>query len=147
MVRPEPVSPERPEQNDEYKFELVKAMGVAIAAIAKEKSVFITDAEVKRNTDDYWELEIRAVVPKDKDAGAEYKFIHSSDPGFKKYADELQKIKASNDNSSLEERYFANFEIESHCSFVIINVGSTKTGTSLPVSSLTISASLDLPSR
>lgn len=46
------------------------------------------------------------------DAGAEYKFIHSSDPGFKKYADELQKIKASNDNSSLEERYFANFEIE-----------------------------------
>lgn len=45
-------------------------------------------------------------------AGSEYKFIHSSDPGFKKYADELQKIKASNDNSSPEERYFANFEIE-----------------------------------
>lgn len=46
------------------------------------------------------------------DAGSEYKFIHSSDPGFKKYADELQKIKADNDNSSPEERYFANFEIE-----------------------------------
>ena len=72
MVRPEPISPERPEQNDEYKFELVKAMGVAIAAIAKEKSVFITDAEVKRNSDDYWELEIRAVVPKDKETGAKY---------------------------------------------------------------------------
>jgi deferrochelatase/peroxidase EfeB len=28
------------------------------------------------------------------DAGDEYKFIHSSDPGFRKYADELQKIKA-----------------------------------------------------
>ncbi|WP_312077364.1 hypothetical protein [Chryseobacterium sp.] len=46
------------------------------------------------------------------DAGPEYKFIHSSDPGFKKYADELQKIKASNDKSSPEERYFANFELE-----------------------------------
>jgi hypothetical protein len=46
------------------------------------------------------------------DAGDEYKFIHSSDPGFKKYADELQKIKASNDKTSPEERYFANFEIE-----------------------------------
>lgn len=72
MVRPEPISPKRPEQNDEYKFELVKAMGVAIAAIAKEKSVFITDAEVKRNSDDYWELEIKAVVPKDKETGAKY---------------------------------------------------------------------------
>lgn len=72
MVRPEPISPERPEQNDEYKFELIKAMGVAIAAIAKEKSVFITNAEVKRNTDDYWELEIKAVVPKDKEIGEKY---------------------------------------------------------------------------
>lgn len=72
MVRPEPVSPERPEPSDEAKFELVKAMGVAIAAIAKEKSVFITDAEVKRNSDDYWELEIKAVVPKDKEAGNKY---------------------------------------------------------------------------
>jgi deferrochelatase/peroxidase EfeB len=46
------------------------------------------------------------------DAGDEYKFIHSSDPGFRKYADELQKIKASKDKTSPEERYFANFEIE-----------------------------------
>lgn len=46
------------------------------------------------------------------DAGPEYKFIHSSDPAFKQYADELQKIKASNDKSSPEERYFANFELE-----------------------------------
>jgi hypothetical protein len=45
-------------------------------------------------------------------AGDEYKFIHSSDPGFRKYADELQKIKASNDKTSPDERYFANFEIE-----------------------------------
>jgi hypothetical protein len=46
------------------------------------------------------------------DAGDEYKFIHSSDPGFRKYADELQKIKASNDKTSPDERYLANFEIE-----------------------------------
>lgn len=46
------------------------------------------------------------------DAGEEYKFIHSSDPGFRKYADELQKIKARNDKTSPDERYFANFEIE-----------------------------------
>ena len=46
------------------------------------------------------------------DAGPEYKFIHSSDPGFKQYAEELQKIKASQDKTSPEERYFANFEIE-----------------------------------
>ncbi|RXM37633.1 hypothetical protein BOQ62_21950 [Chryseobacterium sp. CH21] len=46
------------------------------------------------------------------EAGNEYKFIHSSDPGFRKYADELQKIKASNDKTSPDERYFANFEIE-----------------------------------
>lgn len=46
------------------------------------------------------------------DAGEEYKFIHSSDPGFKKYAEELQKIKAGNDKTSIEERYFANFELE-----------------------------------
>lgn len=72
MVRPEPVSPERPEPSDEAKFELIKTMGVAIAAIEKEKSVFITDAEVKQNSDNYWELEIKAVVPKDKAAGDEY---------------------------------------------------------------------------
>ncbi len=46
------------------------------------------------------------------DAGAEYKFIHSSDPGFRKYADELQKIKAKLQQSPPDERYFANFEIE-----------------------------------
>lgn len=46
------------------------------------------------------------------DAGPEYKFIHSSDPGFKNYADELQKIKANQDKTSPEERYFANFELE-----------------------------------
>ncbi|CAA7194894.1 hypothetical protein [Chryseobacterium potabilaquae] len=46
------------------------------------------------------------------DAGEEYKFIHSSDPGFRKYADELQKIKSNEKQYSPEERYFANFEIE-----------------------------------
>ncbi|AYN01516.1 hypothetical protein [Chryseobacterium sp. 3008163] len=46
------------------------------------------------------------------DAGAEYKFIHSSDSGFKQYADELQKIKANQDKTGPEERYLASFEIE-----------------------------------
>ncbi|WP_292008146.1 hypothetical protein [Chryseobacterium sp.] len=45
-------------------------------------------------------------------AGEEYKFIHSSDPGFRKYADELQKIKSKEKGYSPEEKYFANFEIE-----------------------------------
>lgn len=46
------------------------------------------------------------------DAGKEYKFIHSSDPGFKEYADELQKIKAKLMQSPPDERYLTNFEIE-----------------------------------
>ncbi|MCY0967580.1 hypothetical protein [Chryseobacterium wangxinyae] len=46
------------------------------------------------------------------DAGEEYKFIHSSDPGFREYADELQKIKAKLLHSPPDERYIANFEIE-----------------------------------
>ena len=46
------------------------------------------------------------------DAGEEYKFIHSSDPGFRKYADELQKIKAKQMQSPPDERYLTNFEIE-----------------------------------
>ncbi|NML59055.1 hypothetical protein [Chryseobacterium cheonjiense] len=46
------------------------------------------------------------------DAGDEYKFIHSSDPAFKEYADELQKIKAKLLESPPDERYLANFEIE-----------------------------------
>ncbi|RKS97261.1 hypothetical protein [Chryseobacterium defluvii] len=46
------------------------------------------------------------------DAGDEYKFIHSSDPGFRKYADELQKIKSKLREDAIDERYLANFEIE-----------------------------------
>lgn len=46
------------------------------------------------------------------EAGDEYKFIHSSDPGFRKYADDLQKIKAKLQQSPPDERYLANFEIE-----------------------------------
>ncbi|MDR6516288.1 hypothetical protein [Chryseobacterium camelliae] len=45
-------------------------------------------------------------------AGDEYKFIHSSDPGFRDYADELQKIKAKMREDAPDERYLANFEIE-----------------------------------
>jgi len=45
-------------------------------------------------------------------AGEEYQFIHSSDPGFRKYADELQKIRAKQLQSPPDERYLANFELE-----------------------------------
>lgn len=47
------------------------------------------------------------------DAGPEYKFIHSADPGFREYADELQKIKSREiDKNSPEEKYMSNGEIE-----------------------------------
>ncbi|MGZ5196765.1 MAG: hypothetical protein ACXWVZ_02330 [Kaistella sp.] len=46
------------------------------------------------------------------DAGPDYKFIHSSDPGFRHYADDLQKIKAEIDQLSPEEKYISNAEIE-----------------------------------
>ena len=47
------------------------------------------------------------------DAGPEYKFIHSSDPGFRDYADELQQIKSNEiDKNSPEEKYMSNGEIE-----------------------------------
>jgi hypothetical protein len=46
------------------------------------------------------------------DAGPEYKFIHSSDPGFRHYADDLQKVKSAADKLSPEEKYIANAELE-----------------------------------
>lgn len=46
------------------------------------------------------------------EAGSEYQFIHSSDPGFRKYADDLQKIKSNVDKLSPEEKYISNAEIE-----------------------------------
>lgn len=46
------------------------------------------------------------------DAGPEYKFIHSCDPGFRHYADELQKIKAKIDRLSPEKKYISNAAIE-----------------------------------
>jgi len=64
MVKPEPISPERPETSETAKFELIKAMGVAIAAIAKEKGVFITLAEV--TGDEQVEMTIKCVIPEDK---------------------------------------------------------------------------------
>src|SRR5690606_15291181 len=46
------------------------------------------------------------------DAGPEYRFIHSSDPGFRHYADDLQRLKSSSDRMSLEEKYITNAELE-----------------------------------
>ena len=47
------------------------------------------------------------------DAGSEYKFIHSSDPAFREYADDLQKFD-SNELKKLspEEKYFSDGELE-----------------------------------
>jgi len=65
------------------------------------------------------------------EAGPEYKFIHSSDPGFKQYADELQKIKANQDKTGPEERYFASFEIENtEDPIVVIKDGKLESVTS-----------------
>ncbi|MBW8361166.1 MAG: hypothetical protein K0M56_03130 [Kaistella sp.] len=46
------------------------------------------------------------------EAGPDYKFIHSSDPGFRHYADDLQKMKSRADRLSPEEKYISNAEIE-----------------------------------
>ncbi len=46
-------------------------------------------------------------------AGAEYKFIHSADPAFRDYADQLQQFKSNEiDKNSPEEKYMSNGEIE-----------------------------------
>ena len=46
------------------------------------------------------------------EAGPEYKFIHSADPAFRDYADQLQERKADLNDDSPEEKYIANAEIE-----------------------------------
>lgn len=47
------------------------------------------------------------------DAGPEYKFIHSSDQAFRKYADDLQKIDSNEIKKfSPEEKYMSNGELE-----------------------------------
>lgn len=45
-------------------------------------------------------------------AGPEYQFLHSNHPDFRKYADELQKMKSEIRNDSPEEKYISNAEIE-----------------------------------
>lgn len=46
------------------------------------------------------------------EAGPEYKFIHSADPSFRDYADQLQERKADLNDDSPEEKYISNAEIE-----------------------------------
>lgn len=47
------------------------------------------------------------------DAGPDYQFIHSADPGFREYADELQKFKSNQmDHNSPEEKFMSNGEVE-----------------------------------
>lgn len=45
-------------------------------------------------------------------AGPEYRFIHSTDPDFREYADALQKRQSELDKLSPEEKYITNAEIE-----------------------------------
>lgn len=46
------------------------------------------------------------------DAGPEYRFLHSTDPEFQKYAEKLNDLDEKNKTSSPEEQYFADFKIE-----------------------------------
>ncbi|MDQ0475539.1 hypothetical protein [Chryseobacterium sp. MDT2-18] len=46
------------------------------------------------------------------EAGPEYRFIHSSDPEFRDFAERLQERKSHLDEESPEEKYIANAEIE-----------------------------------
>lgn len=45
-------------------------------------------------------------------AGPEYRFIHSADPEFRDYADQLQERKSDLQKESPEEKYITNAEIE-----------------------------------
>ncbi len=79
----EPVRPEEPTKNDAAKFELIKAMGVAISAIAKEKGVFISSATVEENA--YYELTIKCHIPTDKKEWDDF------EAATKKYAEDHEK--------------------------------------------------------
>lgn len=83
---------------------------------AKENNGKLIEVAFKDGNDNPVETHEAGLVEKNMhyyvDAGPEYKFIHSSDKGFKQYADELQKIKAELNQSPPDERYLANFEIE-----------------------------------
>lgn len=46
------------------------------------------------------------------EAGPEYRFIHSSDPEFRDFAERLQSRKSHLDEESPEEKYISNAEIE-----------------------------------
>jgi len=80
----EPIRPIEPTKNEVAKFELIKAMGVAIAAIAKEKAVAIASAVVEEN-DGYYEMVIKCNVPSDKNEWEVY------EAAKRKYADDHKK--------------------------------------------------------
>ncbi len=45
-------------------------------------------------------------------AGPEYRFLHSSDPNFRDYADHLQEVESDVKEESPEEKYITNAEVE-----------------------------------
>ncbi|WP_234111319.1 MULTISPECIES: hypothetical protein [Chryseobacterium] len=65
------------------------------------------------------------------EAGPEYRFIHSTDAGFRDYADELMKIKSKLVGYSPEEKYISNAEIEiSEDPIIVIKNGAFESVTS-----------------
>lgn len=71
-----------------------------------------------RDGNDNPEITNEAGLVRDKlhykvDAGPDYEFIHSAHPGFREYADELQKFKSNRlDHNSPEEKFMSNGEVE-----------------------------------
>ena len=65
------------------------------------------------------------------DAGSEYQFIHSADPAFRDYADQLQEIKSELDQNSPEEKYLSNAELEiSEDPIIVLKNGNFESVTS-----------------
>lgn len=65
------------------------------------------------------------------DAGSEYQFIHSADPSFRDYADQLQEIKSELEQNSPEEKYLSNAELEiSEDPIIVLKNGNFESVTS-----------------
>jgi len=110
-LRKEPVKPIAPTENDSCKHELLKAMGNAITAIAKEKGIIITIAEVTRHTNDYFELTIKASVLEEKEVGEFYnEKLKQYNTDFNKWVHERDCIKfgiTEEQRIVAEEKYYA----------------------------------------
>jgi len=109
MVRDQPIEPNRPEISEQTKYTLIKAMGVAIAAIAKEKDVLITSAQIDKS--DGNELIIKVVVPSAKKMWDDYNSAKSEyNADFSNWIKERDCEKfgiTENQRKNAEEKYYA----------------------------------------